>query len=280
MPAAPYRTRHPLTICAAVVGLCLGWQVLASRALASGDDPAPPEAATPAAPAEQTPADFLDHLGQRVKARWRLQFRPPPPTPPADRGRAALILGSLMADSFLVWQASDSQQFRNNNQEVLSYCRMLGLGEKLSPRLMAQGKMAESNEWKELRSEIVDDHQEMLRLLREQRDDDLAVMIDLGLWLRLLEISTNLVVENAAEEVRPLCIGSPAVLQSIRDDFNRISLPRHDETMIKQIGAHLEAISTLWRVPQPATPTQEQVSQTQEKLHAIMHAMVEKPQQP
>lgn len=280
MPAAPYRTRHTLTFCAAVVGLCLGWQGLASKALASGDDPAPPEVATPAAPTEQTPADFLDHLGQRVKARWRLQFRPPPPTPPADRGRAALILGSLMADSFLVWQASDSQQFRNNNQEVLSYCRMLGLGEKLSPRLMAQGKMAESNEWKELRSEIVDDHQEMLRLLREQRDDDLAVMIDLGLWLRLLEISTNLVVENAAEEVRPLCIGSPAVLQSIRDDFNRISLPRHDETMIKQIGAHLEVISTLWRVPQPATPTQEQVSQTQEKLHAIMHAMVEKPQQP
>lgn len=277
MPADPSRTRHTLTFCAVVVGLCLGWQGLPQAALASGDDQAAPEAATPA---EQTPADFLDHLGQRVKARWRLQFRPPPPTPPADRGRAALILGSLMADSFLVWQAGDSQQFRNNNQEVLSYCRMLGLGEKLSPRLMAQGKMAESNEWKELRSEIVDDHREMLRVLRAQKDDDLAVMIDLGLWLRLLEIASNLVVENAAEEVRPLCIGSPAVLQAIRDDFNRISLPRHEEAVIKRIGAHLEAISSLWRVPQPATPTQEQVSQTQEKLHAIMQTMVEKPQQP
>lgn len=281
MPAAPSRTHHTRTLCAVVVGLCLGWQGLPEAALASGDDtPPPPEVAVPQAAGSQNPADFLDNLGLRVKARWRLQFRPPPPTPPADRGRAALILGSLMADSFLVWQASDSQQFRNNNQEVLSYCRMLGLGEKLSPRLMAQGKMAESNEWKELRSEIVDDHQEMLRMLRAQKDDDLAVMIDLGLWLRLLEISTNLVVENAAEEVRPLCIGSPAVLQEIRDDFNRISLSRHEEVMIKQIGLHLEAISTLWRLPQPATPSEEQVLKTQEKLKSIMQAMVEKPQQP
>jgi hypothetical protein len=277
MPDLLLSTHRTTRLAALGLGLCLGWAGLAVGQ-AAGDDPAPSEAASPAVRADQTPADFLDHLGQRVKARWRLQFRPPPPTPPADRGRAALILGSLMADSFLVWQASDSQQFRNNNQEVLSYCRMLGLGEKLIPRLMAQGKMAESNEWKELRSEIVDDHQELLRVLRAQKDDDLAVMIDLGLWLRLLEISTNLVVENAAEEVRPLCIGSPAILQEIRDDFNRISLPRHEEAMIKQIGGHIEDISLLWRLPQPAAPTSDQVMKTQEKLHAIMQAMVEKPQ--
>ncbi|OYW76429.1 MAG: hypothetical protein B7Z37_08850 [Verrucomicrobia bacterium 12-59-8] len=234
------------------------------------------EDAPTAAVADETPADFLDSIGQCTKARWRLQFRPPPPTPPTDRGRAALILGSLMADSFLVWQAGDAQQFRNNNQEVLSYCRMLGLGEKLLPHLMAQGKMAENNEWKELRSEIVDSHQVLLRMLREQKDDDLAVMIDLGLWLRLLDIVSSVVVENATVETRPLCIGSSAILQEIRDDFNRLGLPRHEEAMIKHIGAAIEEITTLWRGSAQNAPTEEQVTKTHDKLKEIMQMMVEK----
>lgn len=260
------------TICLVALGLCLGGMPGHAADDQVADD------ATPAIQTQnQTPADFLDQVGQRAKARWRLLFRPPPPTPPTDRGRAALILGSLMADSFLVWQAGDAQQFRNNNQEVLSYCRMLGLGEKLMPRLMAQGKMAESSEWKELRHEIVDGHQEMLRMLREQKDDDLAVLIDLGLWLRLLEISSSVVVENASVEVRPLCIGSPLILQDIRDDFNRLSLSKHEEPLIKRIGTAIEEITILWRGPaQQTAPTEEQVTKTQSKLQETMQAMVEK----
>ena len=257
------------TIYLVVVGLCLGDVAPAAGDRALEDTPAVPALAV------QTPADFLDSVGQHTKARWRLLFRPPPPTPPTDRGRAALILGSLLADSFLIWQSGDAQQFRNNNQEVLSYCRMLGLGEKLMPRLMAQGKMAESNEWKELRHEIVDSHQELVRMLREQKDDDPAVLIDLGLWLRLLEIASNVVVENATVEARPLCIGSPAILQEIRDDFNRLTMAKHDETLIKRMGAAIEDISALWRGAQLA-PTEEQVSRTNLKLKEILQGMLEK----
>jgi hypothetical protein len=268
MPAPPSRSRR--TICLVAVGLCLGGTPVWADERGLGDG------APSIVLGDQTPADFLDLIGQRTKARWRLLFRPPPPTPPTDRGRAALILGGLMADSFLIWQAGDSQQFRNNNQEVLSYCRTLGLGEKLLPRLMAQGKMAESSEWKELRHEIVDSHQVLIRMLRDQKDDDLAVMIDLGLWLRLLEIVSTVVVENDTVEARPLCIGSPAILQEIRDDFNRLGSPRHEEAMIKHIGAAIEEISVLWRGATSAPPTAEQVTKTHEKLQEIMLMMVEK----
>lgn len=267
-----FLSRSRYTIYIAAVGLCL----CGSDSQASADQGIA-EDRTPAILAlNQTPADFLDFVGQHTKARWRLLFRPPPPTPPTDRGRAALILGSLLADSFLILQAGDAQQFRNNNQEVLSYCRMLGLGEKLMPRLMAQGKMAESSEWKDLRHEIVDGHQELIRMLREQKDDDLAVLIDLGLWLRLLEIVSSVVVENETVEARPYCIGSPTVLQEIRDDFNRLSQPKHEEALIKRIGTVIEDISVLWRMANPSAPTEEQVNKTHAKLQEIMQAMVEK----
>ncbi len=269
MPAFSPLSHRTISIVA--LGLCMGGM----QVRAVGDQVA--DETTPAVlTQDQTPADFLDSVGRQTKARWRLLFRPPPPTPPTDRGRASLILGSLMADSFLIWQAGDSQQFRNNNQEVLSYCRMLGLGEKLMPRLMAQGKMAESSEWKDLRHEIVDGHQEMLRMLREQKDDDLAVLIDLGLWLRLLDLTSSIVVENATVESRPLCIGSPAILQDLRDDHNRLSLSKKDEPLIKHIGTVIDDISALWRGPNQVMPSEEQVTRTHEKLQEILQAMVER----
>lgn len=225
---------------------------------------------------DQTPADFLDMVGQHTKARWRMLFRPPPPTPPTDRARAALILGSLLGDSFLVWQATDSQQFRNNNQDVLTYCRMLGLGEKIMPRLMAQGKMAESNEWKELRHEIVDGHQELVRLLREQRDEDLALMIDLGLWLRVLEIVSTIVTETPDVDIRPLFIGSPAILQDMYDDYSRISAPKREETMIKRIGSTLAELSATWEDVEQKTPSKGKVARTHVKIKELMQALMDK----
>ena len=269
MTAIPSRLSH--TICIAALGLCLG------QALADPPASAPPVSPAPIANAsDQTPADFLDMVGQRTKARWRLMFRPPPPTPPTDRGRAALILGSLIADSFLVWQATDSQQFRNNNQDVLTYCRMLGLGEKLMPRLMAQGKMAEGSEWKDLRHEIVDGHRELVRMLREQKDDDLALMIDLGLWLRVLEIVSTIVTDAPDVEIRPLCIGSPFILQDMRDDFSRLSDSKRAETMVKRIGATIDEISITWKDVDKVPPTQIQVAKTNEKLKELMQAMMDK----
>ncbi len=259
------------TIFIAAMGLCL-WQAAADPAVSGAlITPAPT-----ANVSDQTPADFLDLVGQRTKARWRLLFRAPPPTPPTDRGRAALILGSLLADSFLVWQATDSQQFRNNNQDVLTYCRMLGLGEKLMPRLMAQGKMAEDSEWKDLRHEIVDGHQELVRMLREQKDEDLAFMIDLGLWLRVLEIVSTIVVDAPDVEIRPLCIGSPVILQEMRNDFSRLSVRKREEVMLKRIGSAIDEISIAWKDVDKIPPTQIQVAKTNEKLKELMRALMDK----
>lgn len=270
MSANPSRLSR--TICIAALGLCLGQTEAQTPAGSGKKSAAEPITVT----ADQTPADFLDMVGRHTKARWRMMFRPPPPTPPTDRGRAALILGSLLGDSFLVWQAGDSQQFRNNNQEVLTYCRMLGLGEKLMPRLMAQGKMAEGSEWKALRHEIVDGHQELVRMLREQKDDDLALMIDLGLWLRVLEIVSTIVADTPAVDIRPLCIGSPAILQDLRDDFSRLSAPKREDTLVKRIGATIDEVSVTWKDVDKAPPTQLQVARTNEKLKELMQTLMEK----
>ncbi len=263
-------------ICLVALGLCLGHGAAQTPPDGTKQTAADVVVAPILSTAEQAPADFLDMVGRHTKARWRLLFRPPPPTPPTDRGRAALILGSLLGDSFLIWQAADPQQFRNNNQDVLTYCRMLGLGEKLMPRLMAQGKMAESNEWKAMRREIVDGHQELVRLLREQKDDDLALMIDLGLWLRVLEIVSTIVADTPAADLRPIGLGSLARLQDLRDDLSHLSAPKREEGIIQRIGATLGEVSTTWQDVDKTPPTPSQLANAHAKLKELMQALMAK----
>lgn len=219
---------------------------------------------------DQTPADFLEMAGQHTKARWRTLYRPQPPNPTADRLKAAFTLGSLVGETFLIWQAGDAQQFRNNNQDVVHYCRMLGLGEKMRPRLMAQAKMAEMEEWKDLRQEIVDGHQEIIRLLREQMDEDLSLLVDLGAWMRSLEIVSKLVVETPEVDKRPLCIGSPALLAELRQDFAKLSRDTRRSTQMLPVILVLRELERVWGDERLGPPTQSMVARTHEQLRTLM----------
>ena len=219
---------------------------------------------------DQTPADFLEMAGQHTKARWRTLYRPQPPNPTADRLKAAFTRGSLVGETFLIWQAGDAQQFRNNNQDVVHYCRMLGLGEKMRPRLMAQAKMAEMDEWKDLRQEIVDGHQEIIRLLREQMDEDLSLLVDLGAWMRSLEIVSKLVVETPEVDKRPLCIGSPALLADLRQDFAKLSRDTRRSTQMLPVILVLRELERVWADERLGPPTQSMVARTHEQLRTLM----------
>jgi hypothetical protein len=220
--------------------------------------------------ADQTPADFLEMAGKHTKARWRQLYRPQPPAPTADRTKAAFTLGSLIGETFLIWEAGDSQQFRNNNQDIVTYCRMLGVGEKMMPRLMAQAKMAESDEWQDMRQEIVAGHQELMRLLREQRDEDLSVLVNIGAWMRSLEIVSKLVVETPEVDKRPLCIGSPALLALLRQNFSTLSdLTRHSQ-LLQPVILVLTELEKVWSDRLSGPPTQGMVSRTQDQLRVLM----------
>jgi len=223
---------------------------------------------------DQTPADFLEMAGRHTKARWRALYRPQPPVPSTDRVKASFALGSLMGESFLIWEAGDAQQFRNNNQDIVSYCRTLGLGEKMRPRLMAQAKMAEMDEWKDLRQEIIDGHQELMRLLREQLDEDLAVLVDIGAWMRSLEIVSKLVVETPEVDKRSLCIGSPALLAEMRQNFASLSEPTRRSALLQPLIQVLTELEKTWGNVKAGAPTQSMVARTHERLRAVMQELM------
>ncbi len=277
-------TRHPTpgkqTAVIHVSGLVLlcGCLIIVA-APAQGDPPQPaPEPVTPAKAtgdfvvtpiwtAQQTPADFLELVGQVTKARWRQLYRPPPPTPSPDRLRTAVTLGYLMGESYLCVRAADTQQFRNNNQEVITYCRTLGLGEKLSPMFLSQAKQAEEGMWEGLEGGVVEGQKVLREALIEQRDEDLAMLLNLGTWLRTLEIVSSLVVESPDADVCGLCVGSPGLINQLRDDFATLpELTRENQDVARELGMLLDFLWRNWARSVDAEPTPEVVRMTHERL--------------
>ena len=159
---------------------------------------------------------------------------------------------------------------------MVNYCRTLGLGEKIMPRLMAQGKMAEMEQWKELQQEIAEGHQELQRLLREMQDEDLALLIDTGLWLRLLEVSSTLIADLPGSESRHLCIGSTTTLQFLRDRFDRISEKKRRTPLLQLVSSALVETQTLWLTKPNELPSSEAVLKTHQRLGDLMQAIWEK----
>jgi len=215
---------------------------------------------------EQTPVDFLQAVGLHTKARWRQLYRPPPPTPAPDRLRSAVTLGYLMGESFLCVQAEDAQQLRNNNQEVMAYSRTLGLGEKLAPTFLMMAKLAEDGDWEELREAVVAGQRQMDEALRGQRDEDLAVIFALGVWLRVLEIVSTVVLESPEADIQGLCVGSPLLIETLRDQFAELPEALREREVALELGSLLEFLWRNWARSAEITPTSEVVEKTHDRL--------------
>lgn len=219
-----------------------------------------------------TPGEFLDVVGGQSKARWRQLFRTPPPTPSTERLRVAFTLGGLVADSFLALQAADAQQFKNNNQEMLSYCKVLGVGEKVTPGVLAQSKMGETGDWAAARKQVSETELLIEKLLNDQKDEDLALLVNLGVWARLLEISTSIVSNDPDVADKTICIGSMKHLAELNAQFNKLSAPVRADESIARLGALLDQILRHWQDAQDH-PGAEVVSFSYEKLKFLMERL-------
>jgi len=230
----------------------------------SPEAPAPPKDAL-------LPGDYLDNIGQQVKARWRQLYRESPPAFSSERLRVAFMLGGLMAESHLAVQAGDAQYFRNNNQEVQKFCGVLGLTDKISPDVRAGSKIAESEDWEALRKQVVQTQQHIENVLNEQRDEDLAILMGLGLWIRLLDIGTSLVVEEPDLQAKSICIGSVSLLNDLVARFDRLTEVSRTNESVALVGGVLEMLQRHWTAAQgQGEPTQEIVQMTHDKLRFVI----------
>lgn len=236
------------------------------------DPSAPPQG--PPAPQDIMPADFLAIVGQQTKARWRQLYREQTPSPTtSQRLRVAFVLGSLQGDAYLALQAGDAQRFRDNNQDVLNLCRVLGIAEKMKPDLLAEAKMAETEDWATLRTHIPLTHKLTETLLHDQRDEDLAILVNLGMWMRLFEVATTLVVNDTEVANKSLCVGSVPLLNELMARYGRLTESSRKDPSVILVGNVLQMLQRHWSTANETPPPQQTIQMTFEKLRFIMEKM-------
>ena len=108
------------------------------------------------------------------------------------------------------------------------------------------------------------------------QDEDLALLIDTGMWLRLLEVSSALVADLPGTDARPLCIGSPTTLQLMRDRFDRISSKKRQTPLLQLVQTALIDTQKLWLASADSSPAAQTVLKTRQNVGDLMETLWEK----
>ncbi len=237
----------PLELVAAAV-LAVGGAGVAAQEGRVVPEPAVPVEGAEAvhAIAPGSPDEYFTSLSKLTNPRWRRCYRELPADLPAERSKVAAGLGMLIADAHLAVMARDVQRVRNVGAEVGSYAKMLGLSATAGGRVATLDAACEGAEWEEGHAELKALADEFGKKLAEQRDEDLAALVELGIWTRALHVGSGVVATGKVDEVE-LAIGSEALLARLIELGVGLSEACRAEPSIAFALAEGEKVAALWR---------------------------------
>lgn len=225
-----------------------------------------------------TPDEFLDALAKETNPRWRTLYRAQLPYTLGDRSKAAVWLGARIAEVYLAAAARDTQQVRNLGKDLQAYGRILGIGEKIAPRLIRLDAVATAQDWNAVRFEVESLLRENAEFLHAQRDEDLAELSTIGLWLRLLEVGTSVVDSKDFPELA-ICVGGPGLVDRLAARFLRLSEGTRSESAIAEALRQLEKVGRIWSAEKLVAGyvhSDEDVRESQERLELSLEALTSK----
>jgi hypothetical protein len=108
---------------------------------------------------------------------------------PVEREDLALELGFLIADGFLTVQTEQLERTEELARELTRYAKALGVGNRVSPHAAALLELARNKNVAQLKKELVAMQSDMEIELALLKDEDLALLIALGGWIRGFEVA-------------------------------------------------------------------------------------------
>ena len=211
--------------------------------------------------------DLLASLAASVRPQWRLYYRATGTRPPKDRNTAALAMGALVADLSLACEARDAQQFRNLLIDLAAMELMLGIAEDMESTKQKLTTQADEGEWKTLREDLGSLVRKHRRELTAHRDEALADLQFIGLWIRAWQITVQFCRNQPSVTAPPL--GRPDYLAAIR--MRTESLAEAGCRHAAAIRKPLRTLERLWDGTEtPATERPARLSRSTELLDELM----------
>lgn len=241
---------------------------------APGSNPQPP--LEPSAGDPYSPKVLFCSVSGSLKPDWASQFLPPISAKLASRTHLALALGSVLAEGYLAAQAEDSQHTRNLNKDLLSIAKPLGIQTELLERSKSLSDSAEKKAWEKVSLELDATEADLLRILRQNKDEELVHLVRIGAWIRATEAVSQLVCGNYTQKSaellhhRELALQYSSALASLSDKT------RADAT-VAAIFPRLMELGALLRGTDNTPPTEDEIKKFAQTARSVLHDILSKP---
>jgi hypothetical protein len=187
-------------------------------------------------------------------------WRDLPDGTPGDRPRLALCAGQVIADGFLVVAVEKQSRIEPVGRVLLKLAKGLGIADHVTRHNKSFLELAARGRWAEVKRELIRAQADVEAGMMALKDEEIAHLVSLGGWLRGLEITSTVVLDDFRPEKSRRLI-QPAVLDYFIDRLSTLEPKLKETHLVGTIERNLAAIRKLTAKPGDALLTQREVQQ-------------------
>ena len=192
-----------------------------------------------------SPVAWFRAFNKLGSPRWRKLYREPASITITDRHKAALALGVTLADAYIAVESRAGQEVRNVLLNLRSIEKTLGISERTQHRNSRLGELADAEQWSSLRVELEALMSEQAAVLREQRDGPLAELLPIGLLLRTINASCDIVRDLDLRNGR-VCIGDVTLVIALIRRVETLPERTLRERSVRDVRRCLKTVRDCW----------------------------------
>ena len=199
-------------------------------------------------------------------------WRDLPDATPQDRPRLALEMGAIIADGFLAVAAEKQSRIEPVGRVLLKYARGLGVAEHVNNHTRSILEKAARQQWPQIKLELIHTQAEVEAAMLGLKDEEIAHLIALGGWLRGLEMTSGVVVENYTPE-RAVRLVQPELLDYFIDRVSTLNPTLKNSPLGQVMEKDLKEVKRIISKP-PDTPISEADAKRIRDLAREMNRMI------
>jgi len=161
-----------------------------------------------------------------------------------ERPRLALCAGQLIADGFLVVAAEKQSRVEPVARALLKVGKALGVAQQLNKHSKSLLELAARNDWSGMKTELVRAQADAEAAMIALKDEEIAHLVSLGGWLRGLEITSSIVLDEFnAEHAKRLL--QPALLNYFIERVATLNPALRKQPRFATIDRTLRSVQTI-----------------------------------
>jgi hypothetical protein len=187
-------------------------------------------------------------------------WRDLPDNTPQDRARLALCTGAVIADGFLAVAGEKQSRIEPVGRVLLKLSKGLGVSDRVSKHSRSILEKAARQQWPEIKQELVRTQADVEAAMLGLKDEEIAHLVALGGWLRGLEMTSGIVLEDYTPE-RARRLIQPELLDYFLDRVSTLN-PNLKKTQLGQkLGTNLQEVKRIVTKPLDTPIEKDEVKQ-------------------